>query len=68
MLILMYIWLLKYANTVEINSKKEGFAGIENHVASENKEIKRLSRNIREMLTVMHRSMIYLKRQNIYST
>ncbi len=66
--IFIHIWLLKYANTAEISSINEEFEGIVNHAASENKEIKRLRRSIREMISVMHRFMIYLKRLNFYST
>jgi hypothetical protein len=62
------IWLLNYANTAEISSINEECAGIVNHAESENREIKSQRRSIRGMLSVMHRFMIYSKRQNFWST
>jgi len=64
--IFIHLWLQNYANTAEISSINEEYAGIVNHAASENKESKRLQRSRKEMISVMRRFMIYLKRQNIY--
>ncbi len=57
--IFIHIWLLNYANTAEISSINGECAGIVNHAASENREIKRLPRSIMGMLSVMHKFMIY---------